>query len=151
MPFKTLAQEADKYVGKTVILGGYILGTKLEVENLSGETIIDILQAPLSFQDEPKSKGQSEGKLIISHKGYLEPQAHSKNRKITVSGTFAGCMGEKIKICKIESREIYVWPEYIYNPPFYDPGSSYYWYKYYHRAIERSRDQIYQTLPDIDM
>jgi starvation-inducible outer membrane lipoprotein len=67
VPFKTLVREADRYVGKTVILGGYILETK----NLADETIIEVLHAPLTFRDEPNSKDLSEGRFHRLAQGLL--------------------------------------------------------------------------------
>jgi outer membrane lipoprotein len=64
-----------------VILGGYILETK----NLTDETIVEVLQAPLTFQVEPKSKDLSEGRFIVSHKGFLDPEVYNKDRKLTVA------------------------------------------------------------------
>ncbi len=132
VPFKTLVQKADKYAGKTVILGGYILETK----NLEDETIIEVLQAPLAFGDEPTSEVHSEGRIIVTHKGFLEPQLYSKERKITVAGTLTDCVVEKVKTCKIESREIYIWPkyEYVYQPLYYYPGGYFYRHGYHHRS-----------------
>jgi len=52
VPFDILVKNVDTYIGKTVILGGFIL----QVENLSDETNITVLQTPLALGDEPKSK-----------------------------------------------------------------------------------------------
>ena len=124
--FKTLLEEADRYIGKTVILGGHIL----ETENLPGETIIKVLQTPLEFRDYPKGKDYSEGRFIVSHKGFLDPEIYGKDRKITVAGAVVGETVEKIgdypsPCVKIVSREIYLWAEshYDYPNPYYD-----YWY-----------------------
>ncbi|NIS60627.1 MAG: hypothetical protein GTO13_07990 [Proteobacteria bacterium] len=134
VPFKTLVQEANSYIGKTVILGGYILETK----NLKDETIIEVLQTPLTFRDEPESRDLSEGRFTVSHKGFLDPEIYSENRKLTVAGILSGCWVEKVKSCKLESREIYVWPEpeyeYGYPYPYYDyrpSGRS--WYRHHYR------------------
>ncbi|MBN1932770.1 MAG: Slp family lipoprotein [Desulfobacterales bacterium] len=127
IPFKTLLQEIDKHVGEMVVLGGYIL----ETENRVDETIIKVLQAPLTIRDEPKDRDFSEGRFIVIHKGFLDPEVYSKDRKITVAGIIVGCKSEKIETCplkfiKIESREIYLWQkyEYLYPPlspyPYYD-------------------------------
>ncbi len=132
VPFNTLVQEADKYVGKTVILGGYILETK----NLADKTIIEVLQTPLTFRDEPESKDLSEGRFIVSHKGFLDPEVYSKDRKLTVAGTLSGCWVEDVRTCTLESREIYVWPEYRhgYPYPYYDyRPSGRYWHRHHHR------------------
>jgi outer membrane lipoprotein len=119
--FKKLAQEEDKYKGKTVILGGYIQETKTS----GNETIIEVLQVPLTFQDEPKSRDKSEGRLIVLHEGLLDPELYSRNRKITVAGAITDCVGDDVKTCTIRSREIYVWPEPIYDYR-YDHGASEY-------------------------
>jgi len=138
--FRTLLQNINEYTGKTVILGGYVL----ETENKTDETIIRVLQAPLSFQDKPDSKDKTEGRFIVSYKGFLDPEVYSKDRRITVAGTIIGLQTEEIGSCpyaclKIESREIHIWPEYeyhdhfLYNDPFY--YSPYYYpyrrYPYY--------------------
>jgi outer membrane lipoprotein len=139
--FKMLLQETDKYLGNTVILGGYIL----ETQNLADKTSIKVLQVPLGLGETPKSKDDSEGRFIISHKGFLDPEIYSKDRKLTVAGTIVGTVVEKVghfaqPYLKIESREIYLWPkEDDYLRPYYDPwyypypyyGSWYYPYPYY--------------------
>ena len=110
--FKTLLLEVDQHIGDTVIIGGYILETKNSVE---ASTLL-ILQAPLGYRQEPTTKDQSEGRFIVVHKGFLEPEIYSKDRKITVAGVVVGSV--KIKIdgfsypyLKVRSREIFLWPE----------------------------------------
>ncbi|NOQ20211.1 MAG: Slp family lipoprotein [Desulfobacterales bacterium] len=135
--FKTLLLEKDKYMGNTVILGGYIL----EIQNLADKSLIKVLQVPLGFGEKPKSKDLSEGKFIISQKGFLDPEIYNKDRRITVAGTIVGAVVEKIDdypqpYLKIESREIYLWPEeaYYYPAPYYDPWFyPYPYYPYRHR------------------
>jgi len=130
--FKILLQESDNYLGDTVILGGYILETK----NLTDQSIIRVLQAPLGFGEEPESRDYSEGRCIISQKGFLDPEVYRKNRKITVAGTVVGSGVEKINdfsqpYLKIQSREIYLWPEdrQYYPNSYYAPW--FYPYPYY--------------------
>jgi outer membrane lipoprotein len=121
VPFRTLAQAADQYEGKTMILGGYIIGTR----NLDDETIIEVLQTPLGSQDKPKSRDLSEGRLIVSYEGFLDPEVYRTNRKITVAGTLTGCTIEKVQVCRIKSHEVYLWPDYQYRYPYgYYPGQS---------------------------
>ena len=91
--FKILLQEPDKHLGDTVILGGYILETK----NLTDQSIIRVLQAPLGFGEEPESRDYSEGRFIISQKGFLDPEIYTKDRKITVAGTVVGSVFERVK------------------------------------------------------
>jgi outer membrane lipoprotein len=129
--FKILVQDADKYLGNTVILGGYIL----ETQNLADTSSIKVLQVPLGLGENPKSRDDSEGRFIISHKGFLDPEIYKKDRKVTVAGTIVGTVVEKVghfaqPYLKIESREIYLWPKEEHYPgPYYDPW--YYPYPYY--------------------
>lgn len=139
MPFKALLESGELYTGKTVLLGGYIL----ETENKAGETIIRVLQSPLAFWDEPAEKDKSEGRFIIVHKGFLDPEVYRKDRRITVAGVIAGMEVEDIGNCpyaclKIESREMHLWPEYEHRDyyPYYDdylfyyPSTHPYYYRY---------------------
>ncbi len=141
--FKTLLLEKDKYMGNTVILGGYILETK----NLADKSLIKVLQVPLGSGEKPQSKDLSEGRFIISQKGFLDPEIYNKDRKITVAGTITGTVVEKIDdypqpYLKIKSREIYLWPKeaYYYPEPYYDPWLypyPYYGYRYRHYPYYR--------------
>jgi outer membrane lipoprotein len=130
--FKILVQETDKYLGNTVIIGGYILETK----NLPDKSSIKVLQAPLGLGETPKSKDDSEGRFVISHKGFLDPEIYSKDRKVTVAGKIVGTIFEKVDhfdqpYLNIESREIHLWPKKEgYLRPYYDPW--YYSYPYWH-------------------
>jgi outer membrane lipoprotein len=114
--FETLMKEANSYVGRTVIVGGYILAT----EKRAYTTIVLTLQAPLGFRHEPASRGKSQGRFIVLHKDFLDPAVYSNDRKITVAGYFVGLTNEDDERCpntclKIESRQIHLWPEYYYQ------------------------------------
>jgi outer membrane lipoprotein len=127
--FDILVKNVDTYIGKTVILGGFIIA----LENLSDRTHITVLQAPLTWGHEPKSKDRSEGRFIISHKGFLDPEVYRKDRKVTVAGTVKGLAEKKAEkisysYLTIVSRDIYLWPEY---PNYYRPPYNYYWYHPY--------------------
>ena len=127
LAFNLLEEEANSYLGKTVIVGGYIL----ETENLPDKMSILVLQAPLGFRDEPKSKDKSQGRFIVFHKGFLDPAVYRKWRKITVAGIVTGLTTANVENCpnqcvNLESYEIHLWPEYHYHrpryyPPFGDP------------------------------
>ena len=127
--FKTLVAKADEFKGSTVILGGYIL----ETSNLESETIIKVLQVPLRIGEEPDFKDSSEGRFLVYHREFLDPEVYSKDRIITVAGEVLGSDSEeigddRIQYLKIESREIYLWPEYEQQPrPWPYP---YLWHRY---------------------
>lgn len=132
VPFKTLIEEADKYSGRTVILGGYIL----ETENLVSLTTLKVLQVPFRVGEEPDLRDHSQGRFVVYHKGFLDPEVYAKDRAITVAGRVIGSAVEKIgdeqvAYLEIENREIYLWPEDINLPPYryrrpYPP----YWHGY---------------------
>ncbi len=124
--FSTLLHNINEYSGNMVILGGYILAT----ENKVDKTMIQVIQAPLTFRDYPDLKDKSEGRFVVVHKGFLDPEIYQKDRRITVAGILVGGQVEDIGQCpyeclKLESREIYLWPEYdesdywLYDDPYY--------------------------------
>ena len=90
--FKTLVAQADQFRGRTVILGGYILETR----NLASETIIKVLQVPLAVGEEPGLKDSSEGRFLVYHDGFLDPEIYGKDRVITVAGEVIGSGSEEI-------------------------------------------------------
>lgn len=131
MPLPQLIANVKQYTGKTVILGGYILETK----NDKDMTRIYLIQTPLWSDEMPKAKDFSEGRVIVEHKGFLDPEIYSKERRITVAGIIRGTAVDKdqcpVACLVLESREIYLWPEYEYRSPYYyDPfyGDPYYPY-----------------------
>jgi outer membrane lipoprotein len=136
VPFPTLVAEADTFKGRTVILGGYIL----ETTNRESETVIKVLQVPLRLGEEPGLKDSSEGRFLIYHQEFLDPEVFSKDRVLTVAGEVIGAGFEEtradpIRYLKLKSREIYLWPEYAtYNYPYPPWPFPYFWYDYpYHR------------------
>ena len=123
--FDVLLREVDSYTGRSVLLGGYILQTR----NIDDFTIITVLQTPLAFRDEPRSRDYSQGRFIVYHTGFLDPEVYGRNRKITIAGILLGKTVEKLEnttftYLRIESRQIYLWPAYdvyYYNYPYYEP------------------------------
>lgn len=114
--FRTLLKEAESRVGKTVILGGYIQDTL----NLDGTTLIEVLQAPLTFRDVPKSREYSQGSFVVLSRGVVERNRLLNGRAITVAGKVLGLSKEKRENCpppclNIQAQEIHLGPEY-------DPG-----------------------------
>lgn len=111
--FQTLANATDRYIGKTVILGGYIIETK----NVAGVANMTVLQTPLLIGEKPDSRSRSQGGFILTYKGYLEPEVYEKNRRVTVAGKVVGRMAEGSGNCpnpclKLEYRQIFRWPMY---------------------------------------
>jgi len=109
--FSNLVQNMDRYKGKTVILGGYILETK----SLPGETTFTVLQTPLVYGEEPDLKDRSQGGFILIYKRSLKLDLYEKDRRVTVAGKVIARVDEQAGKCpdpcvKLEYRQIYLWP-----------------------------------------
>ncbi len=136
--FEDLLQNPDAYLGKTVILGGYVIKTC----NQGGGTLIFVLQSPLGLGEEPGSRDASRGRFIVSAKGFLDPEVYSKDRRITVAGKVAGSRVEpeaqmRYRYPVLQSIEIHLWPKYESSAPYpyyYGPWfyGHYYWGLHYH-------------------
>jgi outer membrane lipoprotein len=85
-PFGEMVQQSEKFIGRTVILGGYVVS----VENQKSGTKIEVVQAPLGVGQQPKAKDLSKGRLIVEHEGFLDPEIYTKDRVITVGGIMSG-------------------------------------------------------------
>jgi outer membrane lipoprotein len=122
----------DIYRGKLVLMGGEIIETK----NLEHETLIEVLQRPLSRNtDRPLQDEDADGRFFVTYPNFMDPYIYAQGREITV----AGIVTEK-KVSKIgqkdytyvvlENRETHLWPERVdYYEPY--PYGSPYWYPYY--------------------
>jgi len=148
--FQALMNTPNAYIGDTVILGGYIFATTNKADN----TVLQIIQAPLTFRDYPASKDRSAGRFLVVTNGLLDPEIYKKDRRITVAGIIVGLQIENIGQCpygclKLESREIYLWPEYdesVYwkdDPYYFYRGYPYDSYFYYRYPYERYRLPTY--------
>lgn len=135
MPLSDLISNAAGYKGQTVVVGGFVL----EVENLQGQTRIVAVQVPIGSGQRLKSKDLSEGRLILTYDGFIDPEVYEKDRGITVRGEILGGAANDPEIpypyLRIQVQEIYLWPEeQISEPtprPGYDPFYPYPWYRRY--------------------
>jgi outer membrane lipoprotein len=126
LTFDDLRRNTQDYQGETVIFGGYILETR----NLTKETRLLVLQAPLSGRDEPKDRDLSRGRFVVIYDGFLDPAIYKHGRKVTVAGEVVGeeqaeLNDHNFTMPVIRSREIFLWKEqtgpvgYHYYDPFY--------------------------------
>lgn len=128
--FTELCHDVDTFHGQTVILGGHVI----EVRNEARQTIIVVLQTPLGSGQEPLPPDRSEGRFMLQHDGFLDPEVFAKGRTITVAGEVTGVIREPIDhepydYILLASREIYLWERvedlyrypYPYRSPLYDP------------------------------
>lgn len=128
--FTQLSQDADTFRGQTVILGGHVI----EVRNEARQTIVVVLQTPLGSGQEPLPPDRSEGRFMLQHDGFLDPEVFAKGRTLTAAGEVAGVIREMIDhepydYILLTSREIHLWERaedlyrypYPYRSPLYDP------------------------------
>ena len=109
--FEDVLKNPDPYMGRILLLGGFIIETR----NLPERTVIMVLQSPLGFRKEPAEDKNSKGRFIISVPGFLDPAIYRPARKVTVVGSVSGKevrpLGEiKYTYPVILKKEIYLWP-----------------------------------------
>ncbi len=110
--FVEILADPDAYLGRGVLLGGYVIETR----NLPGKTLILVLQSPLGYRKEPAAESSSKGRFIVSVPGFIDPAIYRPGRKVTVAGTISGKdvrpLGEvEYTYPVITKKEIYIWPE----------------------------------------
>jgi outer membrane lipoprotein len=140
VPFDRLVTDIDTYRGETVILGGHVV----EVRNEARQTVIVVLQTPLGSGQEPQPPDRSQGRFMLQHDGFLDPEVYAKGRAVTTAGRVIGTKRETIDqepydYVVIEAREIHLWERmedlYRYHPyrsPVYDPYYRRPWRRYPH-------------------
>ena len=110
LSFSELIANVDKYKGQTVILGGYIIS----VENLRDHTRIVAVQTTLGAGQKPNSKDLTQGRLILSYHGFLDPEVYTKDRQITVGGRVLASSANDSQplypYLEIAAEEIHLWP-----------------------------------------
>jgi len=128
MAFADLIRAADRFSGRTIVCGGYVVS----VANFPDRTEIVAIQAPLGMRQAPKSKDLTQGRMVVTVSGFLDPQVYSVDRRITVGGTItggsaAGGPDRGYPYLAVTAEAIHLWadPEPVPNDPWwYGPG----WY-----------------------
>jgi len=122
-----IMEHPDAFQGNAVIWAGVIVETK----NLSGHTVIEVLQRPADYQGRPKNLDISKGRFLARKKGFLDPALYSPGREITIAGTVEGIKisaigGYDYTYPVIAIKEIHLWsvePEklnnYLHYPSYY--------------------------------
>jgi outer membrane lipoprotein len=116
MPYGELLVRADDVIGKTVILGGYVLETDAGAD----ESVLVVLQAPLDVFDLPGDGDDSQGRFLMMHAGYLDPAIYREGRVVTVAGVVIGVIGDTeecpARCLQIETRDLYLWDAEVKTP-----------------------------------
>jgi starvation-inducible outer membrane lipoprotein len=80
--FRKVQKARENYIGKRILLGGWILQTL----NRQDESEMRVIQNELDFQKKPISLDQSSGRFIIRFKGFLDSVIYREGREVTVLG-----------------------------------------------------------------
>ncbi len=128
--FDMIAADAETFKGKIVILGGVIA----KLENTKEGTIIEVIEKPLDYWEEPRRTDKTGGRFLVLYHGYLDSFIYATGREITVAGEIDGTYRPAIsdpsyKYPLIISRELKLWEKPRYFPrqevpfgePLYDP------------------------------
>lgn len=115
----------DSYVGEQVRWGGVIE----KLDNREQTSRLTIIAFPLSDQGEPLTSQPSSGRFIAVVNEFLEPLVYTRNRHITVRGSYNSTetqnIGEFLYAYPLISTEHhYLWPKrqiarYNPYPPFW--------------------------------
>ncbi|MBI2529419.1 MAG: Slp family lipoprotein [Candidatus Rokubacteria bacterium] len=122
-----LRRAPGAHTGARVILGGEILATRPRV----GETEIEVLARNLGSDDSPDRSDRSEGRFLVTTRGFLDPAVYAAGRRITVVGTVKGeeerAIGElPYRYPVITAEQIKLWPRDVaarHLVPVYPLGS----------------------------
>lgn len=112
IPIPVLIKAPERYMGKTVLLGGKII----KIDFKEGTTWIEVLHLPLDWRQKPKETDESGGRFLAFSDEFRDPAIFSPGRKITVLGLVNG--GKSLLIDEkeylypvLKIREVYLWPE----------------------------------------
>ncbi len=105
-----LQRDPDRYIGKWIMLGGVILGTK----NTKEGSFIEVLQRPVGRRGRPVDTDTTEGRFLVASGQFLDSAVYHAGRQITVIGEAAGLkvqpLGEiPYRYPVVKSRELQMW------------------------------------------
>ena len=136
LTFELVSPYPAQYAGEIVIWGGYIIENQAD----HGHNRLVILQTPLSFNQEPKSRDTSQGRFIVRSDQYLDPEVYAKGRAVTVAGRVADFTTNIDDAYGsypvLHLLEVYIWKNryrdhYYPSSPYYHPYP-YHDYRYRH-------------------
>jgi outer membrane lipoprotein len=131
--FSALVADPERYMGRTVLLGGTIVQTVPK----TGETEIEVVQKDLLSSGEPRLTDKSEGRFLVVVERFLDPAIYRPDRGLTVAGKVQGAVVRPIgeinyRYPVIAALELHLWREPYPPPayPYYYPYSPWGWWRY---------------------
>ena len=108
-----IATEAARQdaLGERVVWGGRIVETRV----LEDDSMVEVLAYPLDRSERPRTERSTQGRFLVRHAGFLEPQDYRSGRLITVRGEITeiidGRVGEAdYRFPLVEEEGIHLWP-----------------------------------------
>lgn len=129
---ESILRDFETYKGRLVLMGGEVIKTR----NLKGETLIEVLQKPLSRStDRPLENKDADGRFLVKYETFKDPYVFSQGREITIAGIVAGKDVSKIDhreytYVVLQNRETHLWTERKEYYPGYPYGYPFGWYPY---------------------
>lgn len=137
--FAQVKANPDAYKGKTLLLGGLIIETRMSREG----TTLEVLSYTLDRWGEPLSADEAGGRFLARTGRFLDPELYKPGLFVTLTGTVEGVETRPLHnydyvypVFRIV--EAYLWNQrtsaypYGYYDPFY-PWGPYPYYPYYYR------------------
>ncbi len=124
--FEKVQENPEAYRGKIVLWGGRIIQTLPQED---GTTLIEVLEWPLGFWDEPRQTVAFHGKFLLMVKEPLDFSPYKRGKRITIAGEIQGAIaGSKMKDLTdstyrypvVLEKEMHVW-KYPFYPYSYVP------------------------------
>jgi len=135
--FAEVKTDPQAFRGKTLVLGGMIVETRLNREG----TTVEVLRYTLDRWGEPLEADESGGRFLARTTQFLDPELYKAGIFITLAGTVEGAetrplQGYDYVYPVFRFSEVYLWSPakwgypygyYPYYPPYY-PWGPYYYY-----------------------
>jgi outer membrane lipoprotein len=134
VPFRSVRENIENYMGKQFVWGGFIAANRLTKEG----TYLEIVQNPTNKYGHVIDTDMSEGRFLVFTEQELDPLIYEKGRVVTVAGTLKEAKTVTIKEREytypvLQLGEMHLWKgDPLYVPDYYYYGGyPYYWGGYY--------------------
>ncbi len=103
------AQQAA--IGERVVWGGRIIDNR----SLEDGSLLEVLAYPLDRNEAPRTERSAQGRFLVLHDGFLEPEDYHRDRLVTARGTITeiteGQVGEAdYTFPLVEADGLHLWP-----------------------------------------
>lgn len=124
LSFEDLRRDPDAHAGKTLVLGGTIIGVFPGPE---GGLWLEVLQKPLGFRLEPEIDDRTGGRFLVEMGKNLDEKQFVKRRKITLAAEVVGKetrpLGQTQYVYPLlRLKEYHVWSDGVFSRPFFHFG-----------------------------